>query len=95
MPDHGASHARETEPQPETSAIARNELEHAVSHLREIFTHTEPKLQIEIDPDLRRVVVKVLNGQSGEVIRQIPAREILEIAKSLGSAQGLLLTKRT
>lgn len=37
------------------------------------------------------MVVKVMNGESGEVIRQIPQQEIIELAKRLESPTGLLL----
>jgi flagellar protein FlaG len=50
----------------------------------------DARLQIEIDPDLHRPVVKVVDNQSGKVIRQIPAEEMLAIAKHLNQVEGLL-----
>jgi flagellar protein FlaG len=47
-------------------------------------------LQIEVDPDLNRVVVKVLSGESGEVIRQIPPKEVIDLAKNLSGLKGAL-----
>jgi len=76
-------------------AADRSTLEHAVQKVREAFDHMDSRLKIEIDPDLHRVVVKIIDQQSGELIRQVPAQEMLEIAKRLDVAQGLLLTKRT
>lgn len=74
-----------------TSPADRVALEHAVSKVRESFQQSESRLQIEVDPDLKRVVVKILNGDSGEVIRQIPPQEVIDLAKNLLGPKGLLL----
>jgi len=41
------------------------------------------ELRIEFESDLHRIVVKVLDKKSGEVIRQIPMPEELAIAKHI------------
>ncbi len=41
------------------------------------------ELRIEFESDLHRVVVKVLDKETGEVIRQIPMPEELAIAKHI------------
>jgi flagellar protein FlaG len=56
----------------------------------ELAHQVDARLQIEIDPDLHRPVVKVVDTQSGKVIRQIPAEEMLAIAKHLNQVEGLL-----
>ncbi len=78
----------------DTGTVDRANLEQAVAKVREAVRTTESKLQIEIDPDLDRVVVKILQGESGEVIRQIPPQEFLDLAKQLSDPKGLLLKER-
>jgi flagellar protein FlaG len=68
-------------------------LEKAVARVREVFQNVEPRLQFEVDPDLHRVVVKIMNGESGEVIRQIPPQEVLNLAKNFQASTGLLLKR--
>jgi flagellar protein FlaG len=80
---------------PVPGGVDRKDLEYAVAKVQETFKNVDSRLKIEIDPDLHRVVVKILNGDSGEIIRQIPAEEMLEIAKRLEQVQGILFTKRT
>ncbi len=72
------------------SPAHRVSLEQAVGKVREILQQSESHLQIEVDPDLQRVVVKILNAESGEVIRQIPPQEVIELAKNLSNHKGLL-----
>jgi len=70
------------------------DLQQAVARVREEFVKVEPRLQFEIDRDLNRVIVKIMDGDSGEVIRQIPAKEVLDLAKSLDASKGFLLKQQ-
>jgi flagellar protein FlaG len=74
--------------------IEAGDLEKAVQKVREAFQKVEPRLQFEIDPELHRVIVKVMNGESGEVIRQIPPQEVLDLARNFQASTGLLLKQQ-
>lgn len=65
-------------------------LEQAVGKVREALQQSDSHLQIEVDQDLKRVIVKILKGDSGEVIRQIPPQEVIDLAKNLLGSKGLL-----
>lgn len=79
----------------ELLSVDRKAIEQAVTKIQESIGQVDSSLRIEVDSDIHRVIVKVINNQSGEVIRQIPSQEIVEISKRLDAMQGLLLTKRT
>jgi len=79
------------QPQPSTHETKDKDLERALTRVREVFQQADPRLEFSIDPVLDRVVVKVMNAESGEVIRQIPQKEVIELAKSLEAPTGLLL----
>ncbi len=53
----------------------------------------ERDLHYEVDEELNRVVVKILDGESGDVIRQIPPENLLKLAKVLKDQAGLLFDK--
>ncbi len=76
------------EASPETKA---KDLEQALSRVREVFQKADSRLEFTVDPDLDRVVVKVMDGDSGTVIRQIPQQEVIDLAKRLETPTGLLL----
>jgi flagellar protein FlaG len=63
----------------------------AVSELNQSKQAQAQGLEFSIDQDSKRTVVKVVDQTTKEVLRQIPSVEVLEIAKSLDSAKGLLL----
>lgn len=75
------------------SSADRQASEQAVARVRHEFQNVELRLKIEIDPDLDRAVVKVMDGRSGEIIRQIPPEEMLKLAKQLSAAQGFLIAR--
>lgn len=48
-------------------------------------------LQFKVDEDSGRNVVTVLDGDTGDVIRQIPSEELLDVIARLNEASGGLL----
>jgi flagellar protein FlaG len=95
QPSQRPAQAQEHEAPSGSSAVDRKAIEDTVAKIRESIGPANSSLKIEIDPDTDRVVVKVLDDQSGEVIRQIPSQEMVEIAKRLDAMQGIFVTKRT
>ena len=76
------------------SPPTRDQVAQAAARIKEVLRGTTSRLEFEIDPDLDRmdkVVIKILNGESGEVIRQIPAQELVDLAKHLDDSKGLLV----
>lgn len=69
----------------------RDQVEQAAARVKEVLRGTTSRLEFEIDPDLNKVVIKILNGDSGEVIRQIPSQELLDLAKHLDGPKGVLV----
>lgn len=84
-----AEHRRGSEFTP-ASPTHRSELEQAIGKVREALQQSGSHLQIEVDQELQRVIVKILKGDSGEVIRQIPPQEVIDLAKNLANQKGLL-----
>ncbi|MBN2653713.1 MAG: flagellar protein FlaG [Nitrospirae bacterium] len=51
-------------------------------------------VQFEIEKGLGIVVAKLVDKNTGEVIRQVPAKEMIEIAKAIkGNSSGIFLSK--
>lgn len=52
------------------------------------------QLSFSIDKESKKLVVKVINPDTNEVIRQIPPQELLNLAASLQQTDGILINKR-
>lgn len=76
------------------SPPTKDQVAQAAARIKEVLRGTTSRLEFEIDSDLKtmnKVVIKILNGESGELIRQIPAQELVDLAKHLDDSKGLLV----
>lgn len=66
-------------------------VDEAVASINRSMSTLARGLEFSIDAESRRTVVKVVDQQTKELIRQIPTEEALEIAQALEQSQGLLI----
>ena len=67
------------------------EVRQAVVDINKAMQFMSRQLEFSVDTDSERTIVKVIDQQTREVIRQMPTKEALEIGKALEKAQGLLI----
>lgn len=65
-------------------------VESAVASMQESTQAMQRNLDFSIDDSTGRMVVKVTDSASGEVIRQMPTEEALRLAESLDEMRSLL-----
>lgn len=64
----------------------------AVEKLNEfIKTSSSSNLQFSVDEESGIRVIKVVDPETKEIIRQMPSKEVVEIAKAVGKLQGMLI----
>jgi flagellar protein FlaG len=67
----------------------------AVNNINKAMNTMSQNLEFSVDSDSQRTIVKVVDQQTKEVLRQIPSLEALEIAKALDHViQGLLIKQK-
>lgn len=69
----------------------REEVSAAVKKLNESMPPSAQSLEFEIDEESKEVVVKIIDQSTREVVRQMPSKEALEMAKAIDKLQGLLI----
>lgn len=72
---------------------SQKELEAAVEQLNKSVQSKSQSLEFSIDNDSKRTIVKVIDQHTKEVLRQIPTPEALQIAKSLDTGKGMLISQ--
>lgn len=80
-------------PQQASKEPSREQLNKAVSELNQSSQMKTQGIEFSIDEDSQRTVVKVVDQETKEVLRQIPTKEALELAKSFDSAKGSLISQ--
>lgn len=73
-----------------TTEQARQPVEEAISSIKQFAQSIQRNLNFALDDSSGRVVVKVTDAMSGDVIRQIPSEDALRLAESLEEARSLL-----
>ena len=67
-------------------------VENAIVSMQDATQAMQRNLNFSIDESTGRMVVKVTDSASGEVIRQMPTEEALRLAESLDEMRSLLFT---
>lgn len=73
------------------ATLAPHDIDAAVDALNGALKPLDTRLQFAIDRDTRKVVVKLVDMETGDVIRQYPSEELLALAKAVGRKHGGLL----
>lgn len=75
----------------ERNEAQREELDQAVSQLNDFVQNVQRDLQFEVDNEMGQTIVKVVDQQTQEVIRQIPDEVALRLAEKLQQDEPLTL----
>lgn len=71
----------------------RDRKEKKLSELTAIEKYNNRSLSLDIDRDLNIVLAKIIDRKSGEVIKQIPPEQMVELMKYLKENPGTLLSR--
>lgn len=82
--------AQEAGPKPE---LGRDALDSIVKKMNETVKIFNRALEFQV-ADSGRVVIKVINEDTGEVVRQIPPEQMLDMFDKLDKMLGLLLDRK-
>lgn len=66
-----------------TTSVSKEDVEAAVAQMKDFAQVMSRQLQFDVDDDSGRTVVRVLDKDSGDVIRQIPSEEVLALARNM------------
>jgi flagellar protein FlaG len=70
------------------------QLDDALKSINKAIEMQAQGLEFTVDPDSNRTVVKIIDQNTQQVLRQMPSEEALEIARDLDKMQGLLLRQK-
>ena len=100
-PSAGASLVSETKAAPAQPAAAApapgqtDDVRKAAKQVNEALRATASSdLQFSVEGDNKEVVVRVVDSQTKEVIRQIPSEEMVAISKAMDNLSGLLIQQK-
>lgn len=80
--------------QPKQADFSPQQLKDAVKTMNEFVGNINSSLQFSVDDNTGQTVIKVMDAETKEVIKQMPSEEMLSIAKALDSLKGLLVQQK-
>ena len=69
--------------QPQAQAISAEKLQEVVAQLNDHVQMVQRDLQFSVDDASGKTVIRVVNSETAELVRQIPSEEVLQISRSL------------
>jgi flagellar protein FlaG len=78
-----------TQPAPTVAQVSA-----AVQKINSAMSSQAQGIEFSVDSSSHRIVVKIVDQQTNQLIRQIPSKEALAIADSLDQTQGLLINQQ-
>ena len=66
----------------------------AVKNINEFFQTVRRTLEFSLNEDTGRMVIQIKDAQTHEVIRQIPAEDVIQLSKRLDEFSGLLFREK-
>ncbi|WP_412479207.1 flagellar protein FlaG [Azonexus sp. IMCC34839] len=93
------SNSMSTTPQTEVGSLqqvgtAAESLRNATERINAFVQPVSSDITFSIDEETGSTVVKVIDRETKDILRQIPSEEILSIAKALDRLQGLLIRQK-
>lgn len=71
------------------------QLQSAVDKLNQAMQQSNTNLQFSIDSESKRTLIRVIDSNTGETIKQIPSKEVIAISHAIDQfQQGLLLKQK-
>jgi len=76
--------------------LSSAQLESALNDANKVFEQSNRSLEFSVDTDTKRSIVKLIDTETGDLIRQFPSEEMLAIASAIGQfQQGVLLNQKS
>jgi len=85
------------QPEPEIREVSREELQGIVEELNDFVQNVQRNLSFSVDDSSGKTVIRVVDTNTEELIRQIPSEDALRISRSIQNqidgADGLILSE--
>ena len=70
-----------------------SQLQQSLEDINKVLAGFSISVQFQIDPDYKDLIVKVVDQDTGKLIRQIPTEDVVKMSKAMDSLKGLLFAQ--
>ena len=84
-----------SQPSAVPSQPSAEQLKNAVDVINQVLQQSNHSIEFSVDSDTQTPIVKLVDTETGELLRQYPSEQTLAISQAIGDfQQGLLLTQK-
>lgn len=77
----------------EIAKPSNDQLKQSVDDINKVLANSSISVQFQVDPDYKDLIVKIVDQDSGKLIRQMPTEDVVRISKAMDNLKGLLFSK--
>ena len=72
---------------------SNDQLKQSVDDINKALSSSSISVQFQVDPDYKDLIVRIVDQDSGKLIRQMPTEDVVRISKAMDNLKGLLFSK--
>ena len=69
------------------------QVQQSLDDINKVMAGFSISVHFQIDPDYKELIVKVVDQDTGKLIRQIPTEEVVRMSKAMDNLKGLLFAQ--
>ena len=69
------------------------QVQQSLDDINKVMAGFSISVQFQIDPDYEELIVKVVDQDTGKLIRQIPTEDVVRMSKAMDNLKGLLFAQ--
>ena len=73
--------------------LSAKQVQQSLQEINKVMAGLSISVQFKIDPDYREFIVKVVDQDTGKLIRQIPTEDVVKMSKAMDNLKGLLFAQ--
>jgi len=77
----------------EAAKPSARHMQQSLEEINKVLASFSISVQFQIDPDYKELIVKVVDQDTGKLIRQIPTEDVVRMSKAMDNLKGLLFAQ--
>lgn len=69
------------------------QVQQSLNDINKVMAGFVISVQFQIDPDYKELIVKVVDQETGKLIRQMPTEDVVKMSKAMDNLKGLLFAQ--
>ena len=69
------------------------QVQQSLDDINKVLAGFSISVQFKVDPDYKELIVKVVDQDTGKLIRQIPTEDVVKMSKAMDNLKGLLFAQ--